>query len=101
MSDNKLLKQIGEVIDERLDKKLKPVKEQLDTVEMKVEVVNERVNGLTSKVEQSEKKLLKAIEKSQEDTIEVLSELIHSGYNAHEERITNIEHHLNLTSPQK
>lgn len=72
MNDNKLLNQIGELI----DKKLVPIKQQLDTVEMKVEVVNKRV------------------EQAQEETISALSELIHAGYNSHEKRIKKIEDQL-------
>lgn len=47
----------------------KPLKQQLNTVEMKVELVNKRV------------------EKAQEDTIDVLSQLITNGYEMHEVRI--------------
>lgn len=95
MNEDKLLKQIGELIDTKLKAELKPIKEQLDTVEMKVEVVNSRVNGLSDQI----KKLGQKIKESQEDTIEALSSLIHAGYNMHEERIINIENHLNLTPP--
>lgn len=126
MNDTKLVKQIGELIDTKLKAELKPIKEQLDTVEMKVGSVdkrvkkevgllNKRMDGLTGQaggltdrmdslsdnVKQMKRRLEKKIEESQKDTIEILSELIHSGYDMHKERITNIEHHLNLTPPQK
>ncbi|OGH41484.1 MAG: hypothetical protein A3H79_04690 [Candidatus Levybacteria bacterium RIFCSPLOWO2_02_FULL_36_8b] len=113
MSNNiLLLKQIGDLIDEKLDTKLdaklKPfknqlngtksqldkLKKQLDNVELKVEVVNKRV-------EQAEKNTKKAIEKSQEDTIEALSSLMHSGYDGHERRIKRIEKHLDLPQLQE
>lgn len=122
MNDNKFLNQIGDLIDKKLDKKLDPiktdlngvktdlngvksdlkgVKQQLDTVEIKVEVVNKRVNQLGGQLNQTEQRLGKAITKSQEETIEVLSDLIHTGYNLHESRIKKIEEKLQITSPQQ
>ncbi|HUD04662.1 MAG TPA: hypothetical protein VMR59_01620 [Patescibacteria group bacterium] len=85
MDDTKLLGKIGELI----DTKLQPIKQQLNTVETKVELVNERVNLLSKK-----------IDKSQEETIEVLSELITTGYNSHEKRIKRVEDHLHLPQIQ-
>jgi len=79
--DNKLLKQLGDLIDE----KLTPIKKQLDIVEMKVEVVTERIELVSKKVEQS-----------QEETIEAISELVTNGHNIHEKRIKRIEDHLQL-----
>ncbi len=79
MNDNALLKQIGTLIDE----KLVPIKKQLDKVEMKVELVNKKVDLVDKK-----------IDKAQQETIETLSALIHTGYNLHEERITKIEKQL-------
>jgi len=103
MNDTKLLNQIGDLIDKNLqpikaDLKgvkadLKGVKQQLDTVEMKVETVN-------SRVEKSEQELKQTIAKNQEDTITVLSDLIHSGYDMHEKRIRNLEKRLPLPSAQ-
>ncbi len=108
MNDNKFLNQIGDLIDKKLDKKLDPikadlkgVKKQLDTVEMKVEVVNKRVDQLGGQLNQTEQSLQGAIAKSQEETIEVLSALIHTGYDLHEKRIRKIEDKLQITSPQQ
>lgn len=42
---------IGTLIDERLDAKLKPIKEQLDTVELKVETVNARTERIEKKLD--------------------------------------------------
>lgn len=92
MSDNKLLNQIGNLIDNKLQplkKDLKGVREQLDTVELKVELVNKRVGEVSNKVDQSQK-----------DTIEALSDLINTGYNLHEKRIRKIEDKLQITNPQ-
>ncbi len=83
------VKQIKGVVETAVDNRLKPIKKQLDVVEMKVEVVNNRL-------EKTEQELKQAITKNQEDTIEALSELIHSGYNNHEKRIKRIENHLQL-----
>lgn len=74
MSDNKLLNLISEDI--------KTVKQQLDTVEMKVELVN------------------KGVKQAQEETVDALSELIHEGYSLHEKRIKKIEERLESPRPQ-
>jgi len=58
------------------------VKKQLNTVEMKVELVTKRV------------------EQAQEETINSLTELIHTGYSLHEERIKKIEDHLKPSRSQ-
>lgn len=80
MDNTTLLTQIGDLIDEKLDDKLEPikqdlkeVKERLETVELKVELVNKRV------------------EQSQDETISALSELINTGFNMHEKRIKKLE----------
>ena len=82
MDDTKLLKNIGELIDTKLNHKLKPISEKLDVLEVKIEVLN------------------KKIDKSQDETIEVLSELITTGHNSHEKRIKRIQDNLNLPQIQ-
>ena len=82
MDDKKLLKNIGDLIDTKLDQKLRPIDQKLGVLEIKIEVLN------------------KKIDKSQEETIETISELITSGYNAHEKRIKRIEDHLQLPQTQ-
>lgn len=42
-------------------------------------------------------KLSRKIEGSQKDTIDTLTELMHSGYNLHEKRIQRLEDELNLS----
>ncbi|HSW97244.1 MAG TPA: hypothetical protein VLF89_05450 [Candidatus Saccharimonadales bacterium] len=78
MDNTRLLEQISELI----DTKLEPINKHLDTVEMKVELINKRV------------------EKAQEETIETLSELIGTGYDMHENRIKKLEEHLNIPQAQ-
>ena len=90
MDNNKLIKQIGNVI----EKKLEPIKKQLDTVELKVEAVN-------NKVDKVHEELQRSIEQSQEETIEVLSDLIHTGYDLHEKRIKKIENNLGIATPHQ
>lgn len=63
---------VREEVETVVENRLKPIKKQLNIVEMKVEVVNNRL-------EKTEQELKQAITKSQEDTIEALSELMHSG----------------------
>ena len=118
MDEKKLLKKIGDLIDQKFDDKfdqklepikqdlngvrtvqqtisheIKSIKEQLNTVEMKVEPVN-------TKVDKVYENLSRKIEASQVDTIDTLSELIHEGYNQHEKRIKRIENHLSLPTSQ-
>ncbi|MEK7517492.1 MAG: hypothetical protein AAB583_02990 [Patescibacteria group bacterium] len=118
MNDNKLLNQIGNLIDNKLQplkqdltgvkqdlngvkKDMAGVKKQLNTVELKVELANNRVNQLGGQLNQTEKRLEKAIVKSQEETIEVLSALMHTGYNMHEKRIRKIEDKLQIANSQQ
>ena len=72
---------------------IKPLKKQLDIVEMKVELVNKKVDHVAERLD-------KKIETSQEKTIDILSELIHAGYNLHEVRIKKIEDHLQTPQAQ-
>jgi hypothetical protein len=44
--------------------------------------------------------LTKKIEVSQEEAIDALSEVIHTGYNMHEEHIKAIEVHLDMPHPK-
>ncbi len=109
MTDDSLLKQLGKLI----DTKLEPIKKQLGVITAKLTTHDKRFDAhdgkfksIDAKFESIEKKLTshdirfdsleKQIKQSQEETIEVLSELIHAGYNMHEKRITNIEKHLHL-----
>ncbi|MGA2911433.1 MAG: hypothetical protein ABSE17_02190 [Candidatus Levyibacteriota bacterium] len=89
MDNKKLLKNIGDLIDTKLDNKLKPINEKLDTLDLKIEAVNAKVD-----------KLDKKIDRFQEETIDTLSELITTGYNSHEKRIKRIEDHLQLPQIQ-
>ena len=77
------LKQIRVVVKEEIQEEVKPIKKQLDTVEMKVELVNKRVG------------------QAQDETIDALSELINTGYDIHEKRIRKIESVLQIPSPQQ
>lgn len=95
------LHQIKGIVKGVVEEEIKPIKKQLDTVEMKVEVVNKRVDQLGGQLNQTEQKLEKAITRSQGETIEVLSDLIHTGYNLHEERIRKIEDTLRIANPQQ
>lgn len=74
MDNNKLLEKIANLI----DKKLRPIKEQLDSVEAKTELT------------------YTLVEKSQKETIETLSDLMHSGYEMHEKRIKKLEEQATL-----
>ena len=95
------LKQLGEVIDSRLDAKLKPIKEKITTIKQQLASTKQEITTTKQAIEASEKRLIQKINESQEDTIKVLSDLIHTGYNMHEERIARIEEHLDIPHPHK
>ena len=110
MDDNKLLKDIGDLI----DTKLQPIKKQLGALDVKVDSLDSKVGALDVKVETLDLKietvnakvdrlatnLSKKIKQAQEETIEVLSELITAGYDLHEKRIKRVEDHLHLPQIQ-
>jgi archaellum component FlaC len=117
MNDNKLLNQIGKLIDEKLKsikKQVGDVGDKFTGVEKKVESVGNRLTGVEKKVESVDMKvelvnerigkvhqeLTQSIKQSQEETIESLSSLVHSGYNLQEKRIKKIEDHLQIPNPQ-
>jgi chaperonin cofactor prefoldin len=89
MDDTKLLKNIGDLIDSKLNQNLKPINEKLGILDSKVEALDLKIEVLNKK-----------IDNSQEETIEVLSELITTGYNSHEKRIKRVEDHLHLPQIQ-
>ena len=72
--------------------------EQIErVVEAKLEAEREHTRKLVhEEVAAAEKRLTQKIAASQEDTIHVLSEVLHTGYNMHEERIRAIEEQLDM-----
>jgi chaperonin cofactor prefoldin len=89
MDDTKLLSKIGELIDTKLDNKLLPIIKKIDALDSKAETLDLKIEAVNKK-----------IDKAQEETIDVLSELIASGYNNHERRIKKIEDHLQIPQIQ-
>jgi prefoldin subunit 5 len=89
MDNKKLLGKIGELIDSKLNKNLKPINEKLGILDSKVETLDLKIEVLNKKIDQA-----------QEETIETLSELITTGYNSHEKRIKRVEDHLQLPQIQ-
>ncbi len=110
MDDTKLLGKIGKLIDTKLSKNLKPINEKLGILDSKVGALDRRMDNVETKVGTLDKKIdsldikieivSKKIDKAQEETIEVLSELITSGHNIHEKRLKRIEDHLQLPQTQ-
>ena len=58
---------------------------------MKSELRQEITAAIQASEERVKTELKGAIEKAQEETIDTLSELIHTGFNMHEERIKALE----------
>lgn len=79
MSDDKLLKKIEE---------------------MMVANNNVLLNAMANKIQASEQRikneLSQQIKATQQDTIDALSDLIHTGYDMHEARIQRVENELHL-----
>jgi len=102
MDNTKLLKQIGEVIDDKLEpikvglkevkSRLTSLEEKVTSLEEKVENVRERVTTLELKVEVVNKRIGQA----QEETIDALTAVMGHAYDMHEKRFKRIEDHLHL-----
>lgn len=83
------LQKLFELNNEKLSTELRTKLKQ----ELKIEFRKE----LKKELKKFEEKLTEKIDLSQKDTIEVLTALIHSGYNLHEVRISRLEEKLNLS----
>ena len=84
-NNTRLLEQIGELIEEKLvsvKNELKEVKEQGTNLELKIEIVNNRIG------------------QAQEETIEALTALMSHAYDTNEKRFKRIEGHLHLPPQQ-
>jgi hypothetical protein len=75
MTDDTVLKKVGEIIIANNQVLLTAIDKKLQTLEQRLE---------------------NKIKESQQDTIEVLSDLIHTGYDLHENRIKRVEDELHL-----
>ncbi len=79
MNEDKILEKIGELLTSH------------------TELLRKEIRG---SAEQIKADLKQEITKSQEDTIQVLTDVINEGYNSHEERIQTIEKQLHINSQQ-
>lgn len=90
MTDDTLLKKVGEMIVANNEVLITAIETRIDK---KIQASEQRLEKtLTNEVT----KLNQQIKDSQIDTIEALSELVHTGYNMHEERIQRVEKTLHL-----
>ena len=80
MSEDTLLKKLAQIV--------------ITNNQTLLTAVDEKIQGSEKRIKEE---LEQKIDASQKDTIEVLSELIHTGYNLHEERIQRIEDRLQLS----
>jgi len=80
---------------ELLEKMRGIVREEVTASESRVK------SELRQEIKASEERVVQKIDSSQEDTIEVLKELIHTGYEMHEERIKKIEDDLRIPHPKE
>jgi hypothetical protein len=89
-----LLEEIGNIIDRKLEEKLEQkLEEKLEPIR-KIMATKDDLASLKIDLE-------KKIEDSQEDTTEVLSELINIGYAIHDKKIAEIEKELDLSGSHK
>ncbi len=94
MSDKILLDKISEII-------VTNNKVLLEAVDEKIVASEKRLTKLIEeKIKESEVRLVGLIISSQKDTIDVLSEMINTGYNMHDKRIRRLEDELGI-SPAK
>lgn len=97
MNDKKLLEQIDELIIKNLD----PIKQDVNSVKQDLHAVKQDLSGVKQQLNSVEMKVElvnKRVEQAQHETIEVLSELVNTGYNLHEERLKRVEGHIKSTS---
>ena len=121
MDENKLISKIGDLIDKkllsikeqigavdkRLSKRLSGVKQDIGTLKQDVSGLKQDMSGVKQDIRGMKDQLntveLKVeavnakIDKSQKETIEVLTDLIQAGYETHEQRIQKLEKHANLS----
>jgi hypothetical protein len=83
MTDEEILKKMAGML---LDNNKKLLTAVDKSIEKEIQASEERLT----------EKLGKRIDDSQKDTIDTLSELMHSGYGLHEKRIQRLEGELNL-----
>lgn len=81
--------------EELLEKMRGIVREEVTASENRVK------SELRQEIKASEERVVQKIDRSQEDTIEVLKELIHTGYEMHEHRIRKIEDDLSIPHPKE
>ena len=90
MSEDTLLKKVTKIIVANNEVLLSAIETRIDK---KIQASEQR---LEQKLTEKTAKLSRKIVTSQEDTIEVLSALMHTGYDLHEAKIVRIEDELNL-----
>lgn len=76
--------------DELFERLKQVIKEEVTASENRVK------SDLRQEIQASEERLIQKIAASQEETIDVLSEVIHTGFNKHEEQIRVIEEQLDI-----
>ena len=90
---------------EELEQIRKIIREEtVSTNDLRQEITaseNRVKSDLKQELKASEERLTQKIDDSQEDTINVLRELIHTGYEMHEERIAALEKHTEIHNPNK
>lgn len=105
MSEDSLLKKIAKMFAANnntllagTDEKIKASEQRQNNKIGKMFVTNNRImlDAVDDKMNYLKKETFAKIDSSQADTIEILSEVINTGYNHHEERIKRLESELDL-----
>lgn len=91
---HQLLKQIKDIVSKELQLSEKRVKQEL------TQEIHATEGKLREEIHATEQKLLLEIKDRQKDTIEVLSELMHTSHTMNEKRIKRIEDTLELPHSQ-
>lgn len=90
MSEEKMLEKFAEMLLANNERLVISIRKDIETSE------NRLREELTEKIEGSENRLREEFKLELDDAVDVLSELMHSGYNLHEARIQRVEKELHL-----
>lgn len=90
---NEDLLAISQVVDRRLEIKLKPIEKDISTLNEKVDALDEKVDALDKKVDSLEKKVDSLEEKvdSLEEKVDSLEESLDEGFHILNERVESLE----------
>lgn len=79
ITDSELLQAISNMIDEKLDQKLKPINDRLEMLEIRQELTHKKLDSLALDIKVSERSIKKDIKLLQDAEETLISVLEHNG----------------------